>query len=340
MNPHPMNTSSTTEAQKASADLDAIATEIARDIAQGLPYRSQAGRIGPDLATGYAVQDRVVARLLADGTRRALAGYKVAMNAPALMAHMGVTEPLSARLFSDQRCDNGADLSGRRFHQFAFEPEIAALVVRDLPPGATPWDRASVAACVGRLVPALELLDARRRRAIAQAYAGHQFGGFSPQLGDGRALLLGEVIDRHGSAATSPQGLGPHAVLARRRRQGRWGPMLREYLIGEAMHALGIPTTRALAVVATGETVLARDAAARRGADPRRRQPHPRRHLPVLRRARRGRPRCASWPTTPSPATTPSLAGARSPTWPARGGVIRAPGAADRAMDAWASSTA
>jgi uncharacterized protein YdiU (UPF0061 family) len=92
---------------------------------------------------------------------------------------------------------------------------------------------------------------------IAQAYAGHQFGGFSPQLGDGRALLLGEVIDRAGPAARHRlQGLGPHALLARRRRQGRGRPMLREVLIGEAMHALGIPTTRALAVVATGEPVV------------------------------------------------------------------------------------
>jgi uncharacterized protein YdiU (UPF0061 family) len=91
---------------------------------------------------------------------------------------------------------------------------------------------------------------------IAQAYAGHQFGGFSPQLGDGRAHLLGEIISpdgqRHdlqlkGSGKTpfSRGGDGKAAI----------GPMLREYLISEAMHALGIPTTRALAVVATGEDV-------------------------------------------------------------------------------------
>ena len=92
---------------------------------------------------------------------------------------------------------------------------------------------------------------------IAMAYAGHQFGGFSPQLGDGRAHLLGEVLgpdgrrwDLHlkGSGRTpfSRGGDGKAAV----------GPMLREYLMGEAMHALGVPTTRALAVVATGEGVL------------------------------------------------------------------------------------
>ncbi len=91
---------------------------------------------------------------------------------------------------------------------------------------------------------------------IAQAYAGHQFGGFSPQLGDGRALLVGEVIDclgRRRDIALKGSGRTPFA----RNGDGRAavGPMLREVLIGEAMHALGIPTTRALAVVATGEPV-------------------------------------------------------------------------------------
>jgi uncharacterized protein YdiU (UPF0061 family) len=91
---------------------------------------------------------------------------------------------------------------------------------------------------------------------LAQAYAGHQFGGFSPQLGDGRALLIGEVIDRQGrrrDIAFKGSGRTPFA----RNGDGKAavGPMLREVLVGEAMHALGIPTTRALAVVATGEPV-------------------------------------------------------------------------------------
>jgi serine/tyrosine/threonine adenylyltransferase len=95
---------------------------------------------------------------------------------------------------------------------------------------------------------------------LAQAYAGHQFGGFSPQLGDGRALLLGEVIDRKGrrrDIAFKGSGRTPFA----RGGDGKAavGPMLREVLIGEAMHALGIPTTRALAVAATGEQVYRED---------------------------------------------------------------------------------
>ncbi|MCX6398616.1 MAG: YdiU family protein [Propionibacteriales bacterium] len=111
---------------------------------------------------------------------------------------------------------------------------IGLLTGTELPPGSTP---------------------------VAQAYAGHQFGGFT-KLGDGRALLLGEVTDIHGNLRDlhlKGSGRTPHA------RGGDGlaavGPMLREYVVSEAMHALGIPTTRSLAVVATGrdirrETVL------------------------------------------------------------------------------------
>ena len=94
---------------------------------------------------------------------------------------------------------------------------------------------------------------------IAQAYAGHQFGGFSPQLGDGRAVLLGEVIDRAGQRRDiALKGSGRTPFSRGGDGKAAVGPMLREVLIGEAMHALGIPTTRALAVVATGEPVFAR----------------------------------------------------------------------------------
>ncbi len=92
---------------------------------------------------------------------------------------------------------------------------------------------------------------------LAMAYAGHQFGGFSPQLGDGRALLIGEVLDPQGrrrdihlkGSGRTPfsRGGDGKAVL---------GPVLREYLIGEAMHALGVPTTRALAALTTGEQIV------------------------------------------------------------------------------------
>jgi uncharacterized protein YdiU (UPF0061 family) len=91
---------------------------------------------------------------------------------------------------------------------------------------------------------------------LSMAYAGHQFGSFVPRLGDGRAILLGEIRDRQGvlrDVQLKGSGLTPFS----READGRaaLGPMLREYLISEAMHWLGIPTTRSLAVVTTGEQV-------------------------------------------------------------------------------------
>jgi uncharacterized protein YdiU (UPF0061 family) len=102
---------------------------------------------------------------------------------------------------------------------------------------------------VGNAVPA----DARP---VAQAYAGHQFGAFVPRLGDGRALLLGELADPEGrlrdlhlkGSGRTPFARGGDGLAT-------VGPMLREYVVSEAVHALGIPTTRALAVVATGRAV-------------------------------------------------------------------------------------
>jgi serine/tyrosine/threonine adenylyltransferase len=91
---------------------------------------------------------------------------------------------------------------------------------------------------------------------VAQGYAGHQFGGWVPRLGDGRALLLGELVDTRGrfrdlhlkGSGRTPFARGGDGLAA-------VGPMLREYVVSEAMHALGIPTTRSLSVVATGRPV-------------------------------------------------------------------------------------
>ena len=92
---------------------------------------------------------------------------------------------------------------------------------------------------------------------VAQAYAGHQFGIYVPRLGDGRALLLGEVIDIHGRRRDLHlKGSGRTPFARGGDGKAAVGPMLREYLIGEAMQGLRIPTTRALAVVATGERVF------------------------------------------------------------------------------------
>lgn len=91
---------------------------------------------------------------------------------------------------------------------------------------------------------------------IAMAYAGHQFGGFVPQLGDGRAILLGEVIARDGSYRDIQlKGAGPTPFSRRGDGRSALGPVVREFLLSEGMAALGIPTTRALAAVWSGERV-------------------------------------------------------------------------------------
>lgn len=127
-----------------------------------------------------------------------------------------LNEPLAAELGLDSGWLRGAE--GLRF-----------LVGNRVPPGADP---------------------------VAQAYAGHQFGGYVPRLGDGRALLLGEVADDAGRLRDIHLKGSGHTPFA---RGGDGlavvGPMLREYLISEAMHAMGVPTTRSLAVVATGRPV-------------------------------------------------------------------------------------
>ncbi len=148
-----------------------------------------------------------------------------------------------------------ARLPGKFFAQLNPMPVKAPALIRfntdleeelDLTPG-TPEEQAQVFS--GNSVP-------DGAQPLAQAYAGHQFGGFSPQLGDGRANLLGEVIDRNGTRRDIQlKGSGPTPWS--RMGDGRaWlGPVLREYVVSEAMHALGIPTSRALAAVATGEHV-------------------------------------------------------------------------------------
>ena len=103
---------------------------------------------------------------------------------------------------------------------------------------------------VGNLVPSTAV-------PVAQAYSGHQFGGYVPRLGDGRALLLGELVDEDGRLRDIHlKGSGPTPFARGGDGLAAVGPMLREYIVSEAMHALGVPTTRSLAVVGTGRPVL------------------------------------------------------------------------------------
>jgi len=128
----------------------------------------------------------------------------------------------------------------------AFNVALAAELGLDLPPLG--------AAALAEIFAGNSLLPGAEP--IAMAYAGHQFGQFVPQLGDGRAILIGEVRDRTGTRR-DVQLKGSGRTPYSRGGDGRaaLGPVLREYLVSEAMHALGIPSTRALAAVTTGEPV-------------------------------------------------------------------------------------
>jgi uncharacterized protein YdiU (UPF0061 family) len=115
---------------------------------------------------------------------------------------------------------------------------------------ATLASEEGVAMLAGNLVP-------EGAEPIAQAYAGHQFGHFTPQLGDGRAILLGEVIRPDGGRRDIQlKGSGPTPWSRRGDGRAGLGPVLREYIISEAMAAFGIPTTRSLAAVTTGDHVF------------------------------------------------------------------------------------
>nr|WP_040534911.1 YdiU family protein [Gordonia namibiensis] len=134
-------------------------------------------------------------------------------------------------------------------------PDPQLLVVNDQLAASLGIDPATlrsddgVAILAGAAVPA-------DGRPVATAYSGHQFGGYAPLLGDGRALLIGELLDTEGHRVDLQlKGSGPTPFSRGGDGFAVVGPMLREYLISEAMHALGVPTTRSLSVVATGRGV-------------------------------------------------------------------------------------
>ena len=155
-----------------------------------------------------------------------------------------------------------------------------------------------VAVLAGNRVP-------RSGEPLAMAYAGHQFGYFVPQLGDGRAILLGEVVDVDGVRRDIQlKGSGPTPFSRSGDGRAALGPVLREYIVSEAMAALGIPTTSVARCCRNRRAGVARNAAARCRPDSRRVEPHPRRHLPVLRCPRRRGCGSAISPITSSNAIT------------------------------------
>src|SRR5712675_2657779 len=174
------------------------------------------------------------------------------------MARAGNTMDVQAEAVEFCKFDNSyARLPDRFFARLQPTPVAAPRLVRlntklafDL--GLNPEKLAaprSVEILAGNRVP-------QGGETLAMAYAGHQFGTFVPQLGDGRAILLGELVDRDGVRRdVQLKGAGPTPFSRRGDGRAALGPVLREYIVSEAFAALGIPTTRALAAVTTGETI-------------------------------------------------------------------------------------
>jgi 2-keto-4-pentenoate hydratase len=132
---------------------------IARDIVKAADFAPHSG--AHDLAEAYAVQDAVAEKLVADGSRRPVAGYKLAANSKGAMQHFALTEPASGRVFGDQAYASPAELEAGSFRQFAYEPEITAIMGADLPASGAPYSKEQVAAAIDRFVPGFEILELR-----------------------------------------------------------------------------------------------------------------------------------------------------------------------------------
>lgn len=144
--------------ESTPAEVAAIA-ECIRTAAPYDPCPPEGGK--RDLAAAYATQDALAEYLVRGGIRQPLAGWKIAVNAPALMQRFGVSEPASGRVFSDQRHASPARLRASDFRSFAYEPEIAAVMRRTLRAAEAPFTPEQVKQAIARFVPALELIDLR-----------------------------------------------------------------------------------------------------------------------------------------------------------------------------------
>ena len=138
-----------------------LISQIADDIESHSAFREFEGQIEADFDSAYNTQDRVVAELIKRGTRASICGYKIALNAESLMKHFSVSEPISGHLFEDQRHLSSATLSPDNYRSLLIEPEIAAVMGRDLKMGNGKHDRDSVLPAIAMFVPAFELVDTR-----------------------------------------------------------------------------------------------------------------------------------------------------------------------------------
>jgi len=138
-----------------------ISRKIVEDMNARAPFDGYTTVPSRTVVEAYAIQDAVTRTLLEDGHRSGLAGWKIAANSPMLMDKFKLTEPATGRVFEDQRHESPATLPAADFGQFAFEPEIAAIMSDTLDPADAPFDRQTVLAAIERFVPAMELLDMR-----------------------------------------------------------------------------------------------------------------------------------------------------------------------------------
>ncbi len=136
---------------------------IVADILQGRSYRSHSSDPPRDFDDAYRLQDEVHERL-SSGERGPIAGYKIAVNSAALLSHFGLQEPVSGRVYATQTSSSPARRRIGDYSDFAYEPEIAAIMGESISPSEAPVDRAQVIAAIDRFVPALELLDLRHSK--------------------------------------------------------------------------------------------------------------------------------------------------------------------------------
>ena len=138
-----------------------LVAQIVDDIARHAVFRPYADLISGNLDAAYFIQDQVVEMLQARGIRAAPCGYKLALNSQTLMAHFGVSEPCSGRMFSDQKWQSPAKLSARDYRGLLIEAEIMAVMQADMPGRDGGHTRVSAEQAVERYFPAIELVDAR-----------------------------------------------------------------------------------------------------------------------------------------------------------------------------------
>ncbi|OAN68253.1 hypothetical protein A8B82_05010 [Sulfitobacter sp. EhC04] len=142
-------------------DLQTLTRKILHDVQSGNAFDPYAEDPPRSLTQAYAIQDALAASLAKPEARGPVAGWKIAANSQQLMTRFKLSEPATGRIFASQRIDGDASLKVADYTEFAFEPEIAAVMKTTLNPQNAPFTRAQVIAAIDRFVPGIELLDMR-----------------------------------------------------------------------------------------------------------------------------------------------------------------------------------